>query len=100
MSIPLVRISGSGSVVVGGFQSSVWVRMVFSIPAPRRVMPAFGSSGAARWNVPGAISIVVPSFPSRTAATSASLVVTGAAIAARAVQGRARAARPQVVAEW
>ena len=44
--MPAVFISGSGSVLVEGFQAAVCVMIVFSIPAPLSVIPAFGSRGA------------------------------------------------------
>ena len=45
--MPSVFISGSGKVVTAGFHAATAVRIVFSIPAPFKVMPDFGSKGAA-----------------------------------------------------
>jgi hypothetical protein len=77
VSMPAVFISGSGSVFVDGRQPAACVMIVLSMPAPLSVIPALGSKGASSSNVPAAISIVAPSVPSRTAATSTVVLSTG-----------------------
>ncbi len=51
--------------------------IVLPAPAPLKVMPRFGSSGASKTKVPGPISIVAPAAPSRTASTSSTVVEMG-----------------------
>ena len=89
-SSPFSFISGSGRLFVEGFHAAVCVRMVWSLPAPFRVMPFFGSSGASSSYVPAAISITLPSAPLFTAAglVGIAVSVTGNEVAQRF--GRAR----------
>src|ERR1043165_3546327 len=74
--MPLVRISGSGRVLVDGFHAAVPVMMVRSMHAPVMVIPDLGSRGALISKVPAAMVMVAPSAPSRIAATSAAEVAT------------------------